>query len=227
MRAFLIGLCLLILSANWAQAYSGPVFYAVENDSVYYHNSLGMGVKIEGADPATFKAVPNDTPQTYGRFEIYATDKNHVYYYTEILPGISPQGFGLVHGTDLVKNNEHVYYEENGRHVILEDMDPATISVLSPQLMRDERFVYYRKASNRRPAKIEGLQSSSLEVLWGTPYLKDAERVFYLPKAEANNYLPVAKADPASFMILDSYFGKDKNNYFRRTEKIEESDYMR
>ncbi|AWH88713.1 DKNYY domain-containing protein [Limnobaculum parvum] len=218
MRALLSSLAFWVLSFGVTYAYTGAAYYAVENGGVYYHNSMGMSIKIEGADAETFKTVPNGkAAKPYERFDIYATDKNHVYFYEKPLPDVSPQGFMLIPNVyAMVKNNQHVYYQQDGKHLILEDMDPATIVVVSPQLMKDKRFVYLRIPPNRMPQKIEGVDSASFEAILGTPYIKDATQVFYRPDDNSEHYLPIVQADPASFRVdnPDPSYSRDASHIF-------------
>lgn len=116
------------------------------------------------------------------------------------------------------KDTEHVYY----RGVVVQRADPDTFKIIGrPRVTRvpddyyaaDEKHVYYNGAYIRYADPEHFVFLKDKEAIL-TDYAKDKERVYdaYLGSV-------IKKADAKSFVVLNYWYGKDKNYVFAPTPK--------
>lgn len=105
------------------------------------------------------------------------------------------------------KENVEGFEKSLGRKVTLcTELDGATFVPLSEEYSRDQNRVYYKWISPGRFLVIElpKADAASFEVLSGV-FAKDANTVWYMDE-------PIARSDPASFVVVDHRTGKDRNH---------------
>jgi len=109
-----------------------PLKYGVFTDENEVF-SLKWSNVFENADPKTFKILN----------EAYATDKNHVYKYADILPEFDVKSFKVLSftpwGTISIDKNG-LYYDK----IKIKDINVAKLKVLSNDYFKDDKNVYYK-----------------------------------------------------------------------------------
>ncbi|MFH0969278.1 MAG: DKNYY domain-containing protein [Patescibacteria group bacterium] len=193
--------------------------YAKENGRVCYVKKGGHGIRtLWGADVKTFESE-NENVQGYG----YGADKNHFYYYGNILP-IKRDNAKFV-GFYLTDGNVVIY---EGR---VTGIDGNTFSVfegenLYSMFARDKKFVYLGdyliKGANPDKFVPVGFRvgKDDRNVYWYDTKSGEWEGkyVYY----EEGYILP--DADPETFRVYDSYLSKDKDHVYLKGKLIEEAD---
>jgi hypothetical protein len=176
--------------------------YYVRGETVYYLNAFpGDAVKLEGADPKTFKIL--DTT--------YATDKNAVYLDGAPLDEADPATFELLEVPDFSQDAGHVFM----RRAVLSE-DPAHFEFLNGDggVTKDGAHVYWSDG---------GVLSDDPEHF---KILSDAD--YYLFAADSStvyvNGNAIKHADPATFEVYSGAYAKDAEQLYYFTDLISEGD---
>jgi hypothetical protein len=156
----------------------------------------------------------------------YAKDDNKAYINGKPIPESAGKTF--THIADFYsKDKRSVYY--GGKRIV--DADPQTFEFLNSQYQKDKNYAYFEGT------KIEGGDGISFEVI-DSDFAKDKNATYSLGKKISEDiamrtplgefhekdrnfvyYVPyhghegnkIEGADPATFEVLDMFFGKDKN----------------
>lgn len=208
--------------------------YGVDKNSVYY-----IGKKIDGADPTSFKALPQhiagDTSDSG-----YGADKNTVYYDGEKIAGADASSFKVLpslhmgdineYGVD--KNNVYYFGEK------VEGVDVASFVYLGGVFAKDKSNVYVYDSRNGI-VKIDDAQTDSFKLLtfqgtgeieklvtdgvvkeWASSYGADAFNVYY--KHPFDDVIVVSAADQFSFKVTGYDDGEDKQNSYSGSVKVKQ-----
>ena len=225
MKRFFILLGVLLFAFTGMCFASGHFIYIIRDEGVYV-GGYGIGGKVEEVDLDSFELV-GAQPSMYGDMHRFAKDKNHVYDYGKIVVGVSPVGFDVVSGWDLVKNKDFVYRTEPpAKWGVLEAADPVTFQRVSTELYKDKKRVYFRYAPNRELYPVPGANPATFQIL-GTKYAKDDKTVFYLLKEDwKERFIPIERAHAQSFVFtsMDSPFSQDHQSIFYEGKRIADSD---
>jgi hypothetical protein len=199
-------------------------WYYKDKDHVYY--SFNTFQVIPGADPDTFKA---------NEMDVFATDKNNVYRWGEILEGADPETYESL-SYNLSRDKNYLYYrterieladpktfEWKTPNIALDYIesyreeygnDPTTIEVdLSdyPEIYRDKNNIYIADQV------VEGADPDTFEII-DQQYFKDKNYVYYNPYWSGEPAVikleKIEGADPDSFEVIREGLSKDKNSVF-------------
>lgn len=183
-------LILFILAGTIANAE-----YFKENGEVYYKMPyLEIKSKVKGADAKTFENLGEDKMKVIGYF---GKDSKNVYFIGEKIKDVSPKGFEIL-DAKYVKDDKNLYK--------LEDK-------LSSYFSSNE--IKTKKVS------IDGLDVKSFKVLENN---KDSYFDYYVDKSnvyiDKDNLEKITGADRNSFEILGYSIARDKNNVYKKGEKL-------
>ena len=183
-------LILFILAGTIANAE-----YFKENGEVYYKMPyLEIKSKVKGADAKTLENVGEDNMEIAGYF---GKDSKNVYFIGEKIKDVSPKGFEIL-DAKYVKDDKNLYK--------LEDK-------LSSYFSSNE--IKTKKVS------IDGLDVKSFKVLENN---KDYYFDYYVDKSnvyiDKDNLEKITGADRNSFEILGYSIARDKNNVYKKGEKL-------
>ena len=183
-------LILFILAGTIANAE-----YFKENGEVYYKMPyLEIKSKVKGADAKTLENVGEDNMEIAGYF---GKDSKNVYFIGEKIKDVSPKGFEIL-DAKYVKDDKNLYK--------LEDK-------LSSYFSSNE--IKTKKVS------IDGLDVKSFKVLENN---KDSYFDYYVDKSnvylDKDNLEKITGADRNSFEILGYSIARDKNNVYKKGEKL-------
>jgi len=174
--------------------------YLISNNKVFY-----SGRELNNADGETFTHIQ----------ENYYKDKKHVYYAGHIIEKADPAHFRLIH--DYLGCDKNFAFHELTN---LGEVDGDTFTFLTWELFRDKDYLYERNGNNiRKKIKIDNASFSRLS----GNYYKDNNHVIF----HMGNIVEIIKdADPETFKPLHTTYpaAKDKNNFYIRNEKVNESD---
>ena len=149
----------LELISSYPNNVSGVHFFA-DKDSVYcfipYHDSNRQyysgtygdlnpeGVyKIEGADSESFNVINNPfslDPSNVSGLNVFAKDKNYVYFVNLTIEGANPQKYESLWG-GYGKENDKFYF----RQYLLKDIDTKSFEVMDCGYAKDKNHVYFGK----------------------------------------------------------------------------------
>lgn len=187
------------------------------------------------ADPVTFEAI-------FG--EIYAKDKNHVYYNAEIMPGVDPESFKILSTVEghirYVTDSKNIYcpetneiipislsnfevlnsfYAKNSTQALYKCSvfipgDTGTLVALKYEHAKDSQNVYYEGRI------LMGADPKTYELTLNSRYTKDKDTVFYHDRIVQN-------ADPKTFVPnrMRPEYSKDINRFFLEDKEIPESEF--
>ena len=183
-------LILFILAGTIANAE-----YFKENGEVYYKMPyLEIKSKVKGADAKTFENLGEDKMKVIGYF---GKDSKNVYFIGEKIKDVSPKGFEIL-DAKYVKDDKNLYK--------LEDK-------LSSYFSSNE--IKTKKVS------IDGLDVKSFKALENN---KDSYFDYYVDKSnvyiDKDNLEKITGADRNSFEILGYSIARDKNNVYKKGEKL-------
>ena len=183
-------LILFILAGTIANAE-----YFKENGEVYYKMPyLEIKSKVKGADAKTLENVGEDNMEIAGYF---GKDSKNVYFIGEKIKDVSPKGFEIL-DAKYVKDDKNLYK--------LEDK-------LSSYFSSNE--IKTKKVS------IDGLDVKSFKILENN---KDSYFDYYVDKSnvyiDKDNLEKITGADRNSFEILGYSIARDKNNVYKKGEKL-------
>lgn len=195
-----------------------PSHYYKDEHGVYYERR-----KLEGVDPATFKAINTD----------WAKTPRGVVYAGALRPEIDPATLQILeHGW--ARDAGTAYYSGNA----VAAANAASLRILSPDFALDNAHVFYRAnvvADEKGEPDI-----ATFEALGRTGYAKDARSVFHqdrrIAAADRGSFVlidnrssdcyardahrvyycgnPVALGDTESFVVLDSFFAIDNDRVY-------------
>ena len=183
-------LILFILAGTIANAE-----YFKENGEVYYKMPyFEIKSKVKGADAKTLENVGEDNMEMAGFF---GKDSKNTYFIGKKIKDVSPKGFEIL-DTKYVKDDKNLYK--------LEDK-------LSSYFSSNE--IKTKKVS------IDGLDVKSFKVLENN---KDYYFDYYVDKSnvyiDKDNLEKITGADRNSFEILGYSIARDKNNVYKKGEKL-------
>jgi len=115
------------------QHYSGTYEY-LNPEGVY---------KIEGADPESFNVINNPfslDPSNVSGLNVFAKDKNYVYFVNLIVEGANPKNYESLWG-GYGKENDKFYF----RQYLLKDIDTKSFEVMDCGYAKDKNHVYFGK----------------------------------------------------------------------------------
>ncbi len=122
-------------------------FYAVDNDSVFYH-----ATNIGPARPETFELIN----------EQYAFDSEKAYFCGREIVSADPNSLQILDSQiGLARDAESVYFESNA----LEDSDAGTFRVLNQYFWKDRNNVYYLSIGGTLPQVIPHLHAPTFQLL--------------------------------------------------------------
>ena len=183
-------LILFILAGTIANAE-----YFKENGKVYYKMPyFEIKSKVKGADAKTFENVGEDKMETIGFF---GKDSKNAYFLGKKIKDVSPKGFEIL-DTKYVKDDKNLYKFET------------------------DSFPYFSSSEIKtRKVSIDGLDVKSFKVLENN---KDYYFDYYVDKSnvylDKDNLEKITGADRNSFEILGYSIARDKNNVYKKGEKL-------
>ena len=109
------------------------LWYGKDQQSVFMNE-----MKIEGADPKTFRLIDNHS---------YSRDRKHIFYVGKVIAGADPDTFrksdfqhdGWASGKIYHQDKKHVFFD----FTIIPESDVATFEILQPFFAKDKKHVYY------------------------------------------------------------------------------------
>jgi hypothetical protein len=177
---------------------------------VYYNKPFRGYFEVKGADINTFAPLGDNT--------LLAKDKNHVYYKTEVIPGIDP--VTVVHlGTDYCKDTRQIFYGKTP----LTKAEVASFRFVNGFYAADKNHIYYKqfilKAGD--PSTLHGVGTTTdTDYRHHSDYLKDKAHVYYKGSV-------IDQANAANFTCLDMengptsiYFAFDSTHYFYESRPV-------
>lgn len=159
---------------------------------------------IEGADQETFEVLAED---------IYAKDKNRVYYWSNPIPNADAETFRVL------QDQQYYPYAKDKTHVFLtdwvvQDADPDTFELITFPYARDRSNVYcgtFRLPVDNVDAfkilKGSGSTVGDRAGIDGKGWSTDGVSVFYGRKS-------VPGVDVATFQALSEIYGKDRQHVY-------------
>ena len=192
-----------------ALGYYGPIGYQKTNnlltgDSYEFARKDERGQYVEyplrNIDIKSFKILDENT---------YASDNFHVYFEGITMEGADPASFSLL-SADQARDNVHVYY----RGAIIPGAAPKSFKSLDAEWGKDSHAAYY----HLQPFKV--CDPETFGFIWepGTSvWESDAQCVY-------SNGSKLPGADPASFVALSLWFGKDKTHVYYADKIIQGAD---
>ena len=200
-------LCLALLAAV-AGCSDGPpsslfnqAGYYVRGDTVYYLDAFpGKAFEIEGADPATFEKLDDQT---------YAKDRSAVYIDGGVLAGADPATFQLLNEPNYGRDAVHIFLR--GR-VLTEDPDHFVF--VGSGLTKDRVHVFWSdgRVLSDDPDHFEIVSHVDFYL-----FTRDSATVHV-------NGTPIAGADPATFTVLGGAYAEDRRALYYFTDRIAGAD---
>ncbi len=179
----------------------------VKSEGKVYYNRLSDGYYlVKGADVKTFK--PLNVVSDYGTT---GKDSNHVYFKTEIIPGLKPAE-SIYLGNNFITNQRQVFYG----NILLKQADAATFTHLFSYYSFDKKHLYYKQnivngadANTLKPIKFDANKNNR-----PIEYVRDKYHVYYKGAL-------IKRANPASFTYLyveddqwNTQYAFDGSHYF-------------
>ena len=183
-------LILFILAGTIANAE-----YFKENGEVYYKMPyFEIKSKVKGADAKTLENVGEDNMEMAGFF---GKDSKNTYFIGKKIKDVSPKGFEIL-DTKYVKDDKNLYKFETD-----------LLSYFSSNEIKTKKV------------SIDGLDVKSFKVLENN---KDYYFDYYVDKSnvyiDKDNLEKITGADRNSFEILGYSIARDKNNVYKKGEKL-------
>ena len=183
-------LVLFILAGTIANAE-----YFKENGEVYYKMPyFEIKSKVKGADAKTLENVGEDNMEMAGFF---GKDSKNTYFIGKKIKDVSPKGFEIL-DTKYVKDDKNLYKFETD-----------SLSYFSSNEIKTKKV------------SIDGLDVKSFKVLENN---KDYYFDYYVDKSnvyiDKDNLEKITGADRNSFEILGYSIARDKNNVYKKGEKL-------
>lgn len=143
--------------------------------------------RVQDADPMTFSVIGKS---------YYAKDKNNIYFEGVKLEFMTPDTFEYI---------EHDYAKDKGRFLyrgkIIEGVDIGSVEILNSSYFKDKNSVYFQGL------KIEWANPKTFYIIDYSCYSKDKKNIFWCENK-------IKKADYNTFVLLNSFVAKDKNNTY-------------
>ena len=204
--------------------------YLKEGNKIYGKH----GKLVSSADAESFELLEPTNGLNSSFTRCWARDKNHVYYYNDIIEVADPKTIVLLtqnHARDkdhyflnqqvfkndgtfvifpnlMSKNNQGVYLQ-NGKKLV--DVDPASFRYLNRFYQKDKDQVFFE---NKKLLKAD---PTTFEAVGAERYGFDKNFVFF-----RQDSIPLA--DPATWQWLAAFYSKDHQNVFFYRKKIEGAD---
>ena len=183
-------LILFILAGTIANAE-----YFKENGEVYYKMPyFEIKSKVKGADAKTLENVGEDNMEMAGFF---GKDSKNAYFIGKKIKDVSPKGFEIL-DAKYVKDDKNLYRFETD-----------SLSYFSSNEIKTKKV------------SIDGLDVKSFKVLENN---KDSYFDYYVDKSnvyiDKDNLEKITGADRNSFEILGYSIARDKNNVYKKGEKL-------
>ncbi len=189
--------------------------YRIGDDGVFlrYYGGYPRGeevfLKVQGADPGTFRFIEGSREGDCQSGHMYAMDRGHVFYRISPIKDADPLTFlPLRYGYS--KDAKCVYF----RGQAVEGADAEGFTVIENKYARPygaDRFGVFHM-NDRLPKDID---AGSFEILH-RPYYKDRMRVYY-----GKHYTVLDGADPVTFtwheyreIVNDIYYAHDRKNAY-------------
>ncbi len=184
-------------------------FYAKDRKHVFY-----MGKIVKDADPMTFTPIKEVEKDCLDKeTSVYWKDKENVYFKAKKIEGSDVGSFQHIMSI-YGKDRNHVYYG----NTILPKANPEKFRFLEDGIATDETSIFIFNKPVNIPVDL-----SSFEVVKNGDYLfcKDKNNVYLLLYENPEPLVKVDGADVATFMLLERYYAKDKNQvYFYGYSKL-------
>jgi len=206
------------------------VIYLKEDNKIYGKRRELIAV----ADVESFELLQPTNGLNSHFTMCWARDKNHVYYYNEILEVADPKTVVLLnqyHARDkdhyfikekvfkndstfvifpnLMAKNNHGVYSQNGKKLV--DIDPASFRYLNRFYQKDKNQVFHNIK------KMLDADATTFEAIGDEQFGFDKNFVFFNGKS-------IPMADASTWQHLDAYYSKDHQNVFFYSKKIEGAD---
>lgn len=186
------------------------------------------------ADPNTFESLS----------EFYGRDKNHVYYWGEILDGIDAASFRII-DDDHTADKNHVYFNT----FIIEDADPESFRIISKELAEDKNDFFWSNEALKVADKATFVLIPDCEDQSQYYWAKDKYKAYNLswhvsvPISDYDSFKPLSGryavddyqvyhrgdivngADPKSFKEVALDIGQDKNGVYYKSSKTDIVDF--
>jgi len=181
------------------------IYYEIKDNHVCIEHERGVRMvtirTLAGADPKTFKEID-------GLY--YFSDKNHVYYGSEVIEGAHPASFQFV-GKSYFKDDASIFY--HGKKVA---GDYGTFEPIENlyDYAKDKNAVFYGGE------KIDELDSKTFKIFPESYYNKDKYHVYL-------NREMLVEADAKTFQVLNDRgrsYAKDMNHAYYYGKLIPEAD---
>jgi hypothetical protein len=161
--------------------------YSISEGKIYYIKPGSGYFLVKGTDAKTFGPL-----NTAGDRGTMAKDTNHVFFKTNILPNLKPDGF-IYLGNNFGKNHDYVFYG----NTLLKQADVSSFAFVNGYYATDRKHLYYKQHT------VPGADVRSIQVKDDHPgkenfpdeYLMDEKHVYY-----KGNLIKDAK--PGSFKLL-------------------------
>lgn len=171
--------------------------YFTEWGNVYYQPKgtfEGDEIKLEEVDSGSLEILD----------DIYAKDKNHVYFRGVIIEGVDLETMEFL-GYRFLKDKNHVYYGEK----IMKDADLKTFQIVAGHYAKDKNHVYMGMALG--VVIVEGADPETFEILDKNTFIADYSRdknyAYFRGKKIPESHGP-------SFALLENDYSIDKNHVY-------------
>lgn len=199
-------LILFILFVFTPQRVGGSAYYRIGWSSIYTHRTsdhsdfgaFSRYIKVEDADPFSFKAITDEAKGNNGYAVYYAKDKNNIYTGIKKLEGVDPETFEI--SGIYAKDKHRVFCLESGIPREMNSADPKTFEYLELSHAKDKNHAFWVNEI------IDLADPITFEVI-NYDYAKDKNYVFWRNKV-------VELADPITFEIVNDEYSKDKDHVF-------------
>lgn len=172
--------------------------YAKDINNVYY-----LGRKIEYADPNGFTVINNQYS--------FSKDKNNIYFQNQKIPNVDAESFQVIN-QQYAKDQHKVYWQ----NTIVEGADPNSMEIILYDTHEISFFFKDKHAVYNQGNKTD-FDLQSFELLT-SQIAKDKNNVYFI----YDEYIvPINKSDPASFMMINKDYAKDKKHVYRLGSIIE------
>jgi hypothetical protein len=178
---------------------SGSGYY-IRWTKVYYLGGFpSTAFEIEGADVSTFEILDEA--------QVYARDKNQVYFHGHPIPGADSATFELLE-SPYSRDKNHVYVSD-----VIHSNDPANFEFVNGYLMRDSEHIYWsQEIISDDPSNLIIIDDLGFYTYW-----KDSKNIFI-------NGSPIEAANIETFEIIADAYSHDATYVFYHTEIISQAD---
>lgn len=198
-------------------------WYTQKNGNFYV---ISTGVLVEGADPDSFEEFNLTTTDKNDGDRVYAKDKNHAYYFHNVIQGADPASFRYSSSTGLFLDNSHYY---DGMKQIAGIKDVNSFKKISTEGYYKDKFNVYTIAYEYEPSS-DGILYMNLKPLLGADsqtfllisdhdtsmcaQAKDKNHVYYINQI-------MQDADPLSFRYSSTTgMCRDNLNFYKNGHTV-------